>query len=387
MRMGFTMSVWVFVEKKHFVLFCFVLFVLFFCDAAFSSQQLVTKSTPRPIEAKPSGFFSIVSPKDGDHFVQGQEVTITWSGEEGLSERCYHISLVKDGREVREIAPSVCAVNYQWRIPDDLWGSSFRFKVSTTDLGFSVQSGLFSIRSYRAELTVGFLTVTPDTIKAGEKVTITARIDNAGETKSEPMKAFVTVGSWWDTYASAKKTEYMVPALAFGEHTYITHNEKLPPGDWYIRVIVDKFWMPGTSDYNAETKVARVSVHGPALPDLVVCIYQPLYVSGSVAFIRATVQNIGRMPAGPSKTRIWVERSGSFDLDVPPLKKSETHMVYRSVPLVGSEDLSYRVEVNPDGEVTELSEMNNGITGRIIRKSPDEDSQKTEAVCSDGRHP
>lgn len=353
-----------------------------------------TRTVPKAVKEKPLGMLTIDRPASGDHFFQGDEVVIEWSKAGYVPEKCCRISLFKDNAEVVQIAPKVCVNGYRWKIPDDLWGPSFTVKIMTIDGKVSAQSASFPINAAKADLTVGKVTATPVKLRAGEEVTIRVRIDNAGNTKSEPQKAFVIKGSWWNTWGNVKRTEYQVPALSFGEHIYITHKETLTPGDWMFGAIVGKTSIPGFGDQFApDEKYVWVSVYGDTLPDLVVCTYATVYgvqdppdhAPGSYVWLRATIYNAGVMPAGPTKARILVDRAGSFEFDVPPLKKDEKHKINKVVKLADNAEANFRVEVDKGKNWTELSETNNVIHGKIIVKRHGEELPGLVANCSDGK--
>jgi hypothetical protein len=353
-----------------------------------------TRTVPKAAKERPLGKLTIVRPASGDHFFQGDEVVIEWSKEGEVPEKCCRISLFKDNEEVVQITQKVCVNGYRWKIPEDLWGPSFTVKVMTIDGKVSAQSSSFPINAAKADLTVGKVTATPVKLRAGEEVTIRARIDNTGNTKSEPQKAFVIKGSWWNTWGNVKRTEYQVPALSFGDHTYITHKETLIPGDWMFGVIVGKVSLPGFGDkFAPDEKYVWVSVYGDTLPDLVVCTYTTLYgvqdppdhQPGSYAWIRAAIYNAGAMPAGPTKTRVLVDRVGSFEFDVPPLKKDEQHKINKVVKLADNAEARFRVEVDKGKYWTELSETNNTIHGKIIVKQHGEELPGLTTYCSDGK--
>ncbi|OPY79821.1 MAG: hypothetical protein A4E64_00281 [Syntrophorhabdus sp. PtaU1.Bin058] len=335
------------------------------------------------------GTLSLMKPKSGDRFVQGNDMMIEWSKKGNIPSRCFRIGLIKDGAEVLQITSSVCVNGYKWKVPMDIWGSDFKVKVETTDKKVAAESAPFTIVNAKADLTVGQLTVTPQTLDAGQEAVIRARIDNAGQGKSEPMKAFIVMGfCGLTTYGGAKKIEYAVPSLNFGDHTYITHTEKFPVGgDVCVSVIVGTFWTPGSGDHMLpDQKTVHVSVRGGNPPDLVACIYNPRKVSvGSPAGIMAFVENAGERITPPSKMSIWVEGQGYAEFDVPLLKKGEHRYFSRSVTFQDEGETAFRADVDLNNNVTETNENNNRIVGKIIHRAVQDPAVKTELICSDGK--
>jgi hypothetical protein len=354
-----------------------------------------TKSMPEtPTAVKASvpdtvryGFLTVTRPQGGGYFVQGSDLMIEWSKEGYIPSSCYRIGLIKDGKEIRQITPSVCVNGYTWKIPTDLWGSGFKVRVETVDKKVAAESKAFPIINAKADLTLSQLTVTPQALDQGQDAVIRVRIDNGGYAKSEPMKAFIIMGFWDTILANAKKVEYAVPALNFGDHIYLTHTEKFPAGDLFVVARVGKFWTPGSGDKMLpDDKYVRVSVRGGKMPDLVACIYHPSKAPvGSPFHISAIVQNVGEDKAAYSKMNIWVEGQGSISVNVPPLDKGEFYRFGRSVTFQNEGETSFRVEVDGNNEVTETNETNNRITGKIIHRSTQDPTVQTEEVCSDGR--
>ncbi len=335
------------------------------------------------------GTLTLMRPKSGDYFVQGNDMVIEWSKQGSIPSNCFRIGLMKDGAEILQITPSVCVNGYQWKVPMDIWGSDYKVKVETVDKKVAAESAPFTIVNAKADLTVGQLTVTPQTIDAGQEAVIRARIDNGGNAKSEPMKAFIIMGfCGLTTYAEAKKIEYAVPALNFGDHIYITHTEKFPvSGDVCVSVIVGRFWTPGFGDKMLpDQKTVHVSVRGGSLADLVACIYNPRKVSvGSPAGIMAFAGNVGDRTSSPSKMSIWVDGQGHKEFDVPPLKKNEYHYFSRSVTFQGEGETSYFADVDIKNDVTEANENNNRVVGKIIHRATQDPAVPIELVCSDGK--
>jgi hypothetical protein len=335
------------------------------------------------------GTLSLMKPKSGDHFTQGNDVMIEWSKKGNIPSGCFRIGLIKDGAEVLQITPSVCVNGYKWKIPMDIWGSDLKVKVETVDKKVAAESPPFTIVNAKADLTVGQLTVTPQTLDAGQEAVIRARIDNGGNAKSEPMKAFIVMGfCGLTTYGQAKKVEYAVPPLNFGDHTYVTHTEKFPAGgDVCVSVIVGTFWTPGSGDHMLpDQRTVHVSVRGGSLPDLVACIHNPRKVSvGSPAGIMAFVENVGERTSPPSKMSIWVEGQGHTAFDVPLLKKGEHRYFSRSVTFQDEGETAFRADVDLNNDVTETNENNNRVAGKIIHRAVQDPAVTVEIICSDGK--
>jgi len=335
------------------------------------------------------GTLTLMRPKSGDYFTQGDDVMIEWSKTGSIPSNCFRIGLIKDGVETLQITPSVCVNGYKWKIPMDIWGSDFKVKVETVDRKVAAESASFTIVNAKADLTVGQLTVTPQALDAGQEAVIRARIDNGGNAKSEPMKAFIVIGfCGLTTYAQAKKVEHAVPSLNFGDHIYITHTEKFPfSGDVCVSVIVGTFWTPGSGDKMLpDQKTVHISVRGQNLPDLVTCIATPRKASvGSPAGIMAFVHNAGEKISPSSKLSIWVEGQGHAEFDVPPLQKGEHQYFIRSVTFQNEGEAAYFADIDIKNNVTETNENNNRVVGKIIHRSEQDPAVTGELVCSDGK--
>ncbi len=360
------------------------------------TETTPTKSAPEAAaptkkiapEAAKYGVITLTQPQAGGYVVQGNDMMIEWSKTGYIPDNCYRITLLKDGAETLQINPSVCVNGYKWKIPSDVWGSGFKVRVETVNKKVAAESAAFSIINTKADLTVSQLTVTPQTLNAGQEATIRARIDNGGQAKSGPMKAFIIMGYCGKTtYGQAKKVEYAVPPLNFGDHTYISHTEKFPAGDICVSVIVGQSWVPGTGDHmQPDQKTVHVSVYGANLPDLVACIIHPRKISvGSPAGIGGFVQNIGATVSSPSKMSIWVEGQGYAEFDVPSLEKGEFRTFQRSVTFQNEGETAYRVDVDTKNVVTETDENNNRVVGKIIHRVTQDPAVKTEEICTDGR--
>lgn len=196
-----------------------------------SVQQQLPK---HPIPKNLPGKIYFKSPKQGDHFAQGDQVTLRWDRMGNVEADCFQLFLFKGPSMVATITNQWGHPTFQWTVPSNHVGSNFKIRLRTCDNQYHADSATFPIISARPDLSIGHHSVVPVTNIVGgdQDIRFKARIDNIGYAQSVAITARVhftpiTAG------AQEVSRDITIPPMPFGGHHYINETITLHQyGQW-----------------------------------------------------------------------------------------------------------------------------------------------------------
>jgi len=287
-----------------------------------------------------------------------------------------------------------------WTVPGHVPDGNYAVRVQTLDGLYSDTSAVFKIEprfpvaqfSYRADLYVSRLEISPSAPQANDLITVKATVSNRGNYKAIPTVALLTINL--SRGYRMKYYEINIPELSppggRRPHFPFTINYRMRKGRFYNELVVDFGDKIKESDETNNKKSIHYTIAPALKPDLRVCIIRRKHIKlgGSTAtqgkpiFVR--VENIGDAPSPECKLKFWIETKGEELLTVPVLQPGEEYYLKRINTWRNKGQRKYTVEVDPSNAVDEKNENNNRMVGWIIKNFetyfPDQ-----VYICSRGR--
>jgi hypothetical protein len=202
-----------------------------------NNQQVVPgvqQQLPKhPIHKHLPGKIYFKSPKQGDHFTQGDSITLRWDKLGHVEADCFQLYLFKGISMVGTITNQWGHPNFQWTVPSNQVGSNFKIRLRTCDNQFHADSAVFPIISATPDLSIGKHSVVPvKNIPGGDRdIKFKARIDNIGSAQSVAITARVEFHP--PGAGQMVQRDIAIPAMPFGGHRYINEAISLNQhGQW-----------------------------------------------------------------------------------------------------------------------------------------------------------
>lgn len=338
-------------------------------------QQLPKKAVIKKILGK----IYFKSPKQGDYFTQGDQVTIRWDRVGNVKADCFQLFLFKGLSMVGTITNQWAYPNFQWTVPANQSGSSYKIRLRTCDNQYHADSATFPIISAKPDLSVAkHSVVSVENIAGGDRdIRFKARIDNVGHAQSVVSTARVVFTP--TAAAQGVSREITIPSMPFAGHHYINEPISLyAPGQWNytITLIVPN---PPQNDPNTGNNQASGSYTVGSYADLhMLSIFKDPSgkrpINRSVR-ISGPVRNDGNQAAQNFKITISCTKcnmglaSGSSHMEksktIANLWPGATYWwdFNLSWPCVG--DMTCRVRADSENTVQEFRENNNTQTTEV----------------------
>lgn len=336
-------------------------------------MESVVQKPGRPVLKNLPGKIYFKTPKQGDHFTQGDKITLHWDRQGNVQANCFQLFLFKGLSQVGVITNQWGNPYFQWTVPANQSGSNFKIRLRTCDNQYHADSATFPIIQAKADLSIARHSVTPVKMVAGgdREIIFKARIDNIGSKPS--VAAVARLGFTATVPAQGVSREIALPPMPFGGHHYINEPVSLyQHGLWNYRLelIVPE---PGENDPNASNNHATGTYTVGSHPDVhMLSIHKsPTHAQtlNRTVQISGPVRNDGNVAAQDFKITVSCSKcnmglaSGSAHVSksetIDYLPPGETHWFYIGFSWPCAGHMTCRARADSENVLHEFRENNN----------------------------
>ncbi len=339
----------------------------------------------------PQGSITVSTPSN---IITGNDCMINWTST-GTVGSAVHVLLFNQAGNAQVYLIAHNTNNdgsHTWPVSGSFQTGDYRIKVQNLDGSISGISGVFKISNFittlrpseghvyfapTPDLKITIIPVTGPTAEVNKETLMQFKVDNIGNGTSQETTLKVYMGQ--------KNTDtWVIKSIEPGRFRYKTKNFTPTTAGGYIAwaAKVDEENKIGDSKRDNNYAKYKMIVNGP---DLVVAFDGNIRsIITTTARVKGYIKNIGHTKSEPCKLKIYMEKKGNSQHNIPALNPGQVFEVSRGEKYYIAQHITVKMTIDSEGKVNEENEGNNYIKDsiNIVLSGP---YWATNYVCSTGK--